>query len=68
MERNGLVDVTLRRDAGKNSEMRAPGAQGQPGDMTEVDQIIVEVRGRGALGPSPPPVICRLEQRQDSTE
>lgn len=34
MERNGLVDVTLRRDAGKNSEMRAPGAQGQPGDMT----------------------------------
>lgn len=47
MERNGLVDVTLRRDAGKNSEMRAPGAQGQPGDMTEVDQIIVEVRGWG---------------------
>lgn len=68
MERNGLVDVTLRRDAGKNSEMRAPGAQGQPGDMTEVDQIIVEVRGWGVLGPSPPPVICRLEQRQDSTE
>lgn len=49
MERNGLVDVMLRRDAGKNSEMRAPGAQGQPGDMTEVDQIIVE-GGGGRLG------------------
>jgi len=38
----------VRRDAGKNSEMRAPGAQGQPGDMTEVDQ------GDGASGGDPP--------------
>lgn len=47
--------------------MRAPGAQGQPGDMTEVDQSGVE----GTLSPPQPPpsVICRLEkQRQDSTE
>lgn len=46
--------------------MRAPGAQGQPGDMTEVDQSIVE----GTLSPPPTPsVICRLEkQSQDSTE
>lgn len=47
--------------------MRAPGAQGQPGDMTEIDQSGVE----GTLSPTQPPpsVICRLEkQRQDSTE
>lgn len=46
--------------------MRAPGAQGQPGDMTKVDQSSVE----GTSAPhKPPSVICRLEkQRQDSTE
>lgn len=46
--------------------MRAPGAQGQPGDMTEVDQSGVE----GLSSPHPhPSIICRLEkQRQDSTE
>lgn len=50
MERNGLVSVMLKRDAGKDSEMRAPGAQGQPGDTAEVDQIIVK-RGGGASPP-----------------
>lgn len=46
--------------------MRAPGAQGQPGDMTEVDQSVVEETS--APHPSPS-VICMLEkQRQDSTE
>lgn len=46
--------------------MRALGAQGQPGDMTEVDQSGVE----GTFSPCyPPSVICRLEKRrQDSTE
>lgn len=46
--------------------MKAPGAQGQPGDMTEIDQsIVVET-------PPPPPspsVICMLDKQcQDSTE
>lgn len=60
------------RDAGKDSERRAPGAQGQPGDTTEVDQ---SGEGRDVSpphppAPKPPPsVICMLEkQRQDSTE
>lgn len=73
--RDSIFLQTLKgRDAGKDSERRAPGAQGQPGDTTEVDQ---SGEGRDVSppptrlpAPKPPPsVICMLEkQRQDSTE
>lgn len=50
--------------------MKAPGAQGQPGDMTEIDQSIVEETPPTTTPPPPSPsVICMLEKQcQDSTE
>lgn len=66
--RDSIFLQTLKgRDAGKDSERRAPGAQGQPGDTTEVDQ---SGEGRDVSPPTRPPAhpqttsLCHLYVRE----